>query len=40
MVGHNYAYKAVAVETSAALGETVNTRITGAGVGFLKAVLK
>ena len=36
-VGRNYAYKAVAVETPAELGETVHVRVTGAGVGFLEA---
>ena len=37
-VGRNHAYKAVAVETPAELGETVRVRVTGAGVGFLEAV--
>jgi len=37
-VGRNHAYKAVAVETQAGLGETVRVRVTGAGVGFLEAV--
>lgn len=37
-VARNHAYKAVAVETPAELGETVHVRITGTGVGFLEAV--
>jgi len=36
-VGRNYAYKAVAVDTDAGLGEFVKVRVTGAGVGFLEA---
>lgn len=37
-VGRNYVYKAVALETGVGLGETVPVRVTGVGVGFLKAV--
>jgi tRNA A37 methylthiotransferase MiaB len=36
-VGRNYAYKAVAVDTEAELGEFVEVRVKGAGVGFLEA---
>jgi len=36
-VGRNYAYKAVALNTKAELGETIQVKVTGAGVGFLKA---
>ncbi len=36
-VGRNYAYKAVAVDADAELGEFVRVRVTGAGVGFLEA---
>ena len=36
-VGRNYAYKAVAVETDARLGESIQVRVTGAGVGYLEA---
>jgi len=36
-VGRNYAYKAVAVDAEAELGEFVEVRVTGAGVGFLEA---
>ena len=36
-VGRNQAYKAVAVDTDAELGEFVKVRVTGAGVGFLEA---
>jgi len=36
-VGRNHAYKAVAVDTHAELGEFVKVRVTGAGVGFLEA---
>lgn len=36
-VGRNYAYKTVAVNTEAELGETIRVKVTGAGVGFLKA---
>jgi MiaB-like tRNA modifying enzyme len=36
-VGRNYAYKAVAVETDARLGEYILVRVTGAGVGYLEA---
>lgn len=37
MVGRNYAYKAVAVDTDAELGEFIQVRVTEAGIGFLKA---
>jgi len=36
-VGRNYAYKAVAVDTDAKLGEFIQVRVTGAGIGFLEA---
>ena len=36
-VGRNYAYKAVAVEATAGLGEVIRVRVTGAGVGYLEA---
>ncbi len=36
-VGRNYAYKAVAVDTEAELGETIRVKVAGAGVGFLEA---
>jgi threonylcarbamoyladenosine tRNA methylthiotransferase CDKAL1 len=36
-VGRNYAYKAVAVDTEAELGETIRVKVTGAGIGFLEA---
>ncbi len=36
-VGRNHAYKAVAVETDAMLGEFIRVRVTGAGVGYLEA---
>jgi threonylcarbamoyladenosine tRNA methylthiotransferase CDKAL1 len=36
-VGRNYAYKAVAVNTDAELGETIQVNVIGAGVGFLEA---
>jgi len=36
-VGRNYAYKAVAVDADAMLGEYIRVRATGAGVGYLEA---
>ena len=36
-VGRNHAYKAVAVDTDAELGEFIKVRVTGAGVGYLEA---
>jgi MiaB-like tRNA modifying enzyme len=37
MMGRNYAYKTIVVKTKAVLGEWVPVKVTGIGIGFLKA---
>ncbi|MBD3207372.1 tRNA (N(6)-L-threonylcarbamoyladenosine(37)-C(2))-methylthiotransferase [Candidatus Bathyarchaeota archaeon] len=37
LVGRNYAYKAIGVESNARLGQFINVRATDSGAGYLKA---
>jgi MiaB-like tRNA modifying enzyme len=39
VVGRNYAYKAIGVKQDSEVGEFVNVRVTGAGAGYLEAVI-
>jgi tRNA A37 methylthiotransferase MiaB len=39
LVGRNYAYKAVGVESSSELGDLIRVRVTGAGTGYLKSII-